>query len=273
MDRRAGLAVVVLFLAVTGVLAQEPSAPAPGDAVIQELERMGRGKGAFALRVTFEVYPGKLDGFLAEAQRVATFTNGKDGARFYRFFQQIDRPTRVVLLEEWPDLPSLRAHLDAAHTRQFLAAVVPMGAEPIRIRYYAPASEGVDPATADPTADGPPPAQPTAEQTRQRLAEHGLATAPFVLLVDLPLNAGAGARMKRTATRVQSATVREPGAVRYAYYQDLTQTDDFLLFEWWDQFKSMEAHLGLPHFKELMRAFAAYGAQRRSVSIFRPLPF
>jgi quinol monooxygenase YgiN len=79
--------------------------------------------------------------------------------------------------------------------------------------------------------------------------------------------------MKDTAVRVQAATLKEAGSILYGYFQDVETTDAFLLFEWWQNFEAMAAHVELPHFQELMRTFRAVGGEGRTVGIYKPLPF
>jgi quinol monooxygenase YgiN len=147
--------------------------------------------------------------------------------------------------------------------------------EPVQLRLYRPASQPMPgEGNVDRTlVEAQPPAIPTAAKTGERLAAAGLSGAPFALLVDVPVKPGGAALMKDTAVRVQAATLQEAACIRYGYFQDVETPDAFLLFEWWQHFEGMAAHVELPHFQELMRTFGAIGGQGRTVGIYKPLPF
>lgn len=79
----------------------------------------------------------------AEAFRVATTANARESIReagIARFdvVQQIDDPTRFVLIEVYrhPDAPA--AHKDTAHYQAWREAVEPMMAEPRRSVKFGP---------------------------------------------------------------------------------------------------------------------------------------
>lgn len=211
---------------------------------------------------------------LTQAAEVAAFTNGKDSPVLYRFFQNIEQPNQFVLFEEWSDRNSIVQHRNTTHAQAFQNQLAQLIVEPVQVRLYQPASE---PASGDGELDrslveAQPGATPTISKTRERLDRYNMVEAPFVLLVDVPVQEGGAATMKDTAVRVQTATLEEPGSIRYGYYQDTEQPTSFLLFEWWRRFDDMAYHVKLPHFQELMKAFGAVGGDGRTVEIYRPLP-
>ncbi len=242
---------------------------------VERLDNLGRRTAPFARRSLFVVKPNQLNNFERLVSEMAIFTIGKDNPTFFRFFQNIEQQNQFTLFEEWQDSGLFERHLAAPHTKEFFSKVANLTEEPVQVRLYRNASK---PAKGDGTLDrslveSQPAAQPTAAKTLERLERYGMANAPFVLLVDVPVKEGGAATIKYTAIRVQEATLQEPESIRYGYYQDLETPTSFLLFEWWRNFAAMEQHVELPHFQELMKTFGAVGGDGRTVSVYRPLPF
>ena len=238
---------------------------------LNELEDRGE---TIMLRSHFVVSPEQIDEFINRASEVAAFTNGKDNPVLYRFFQNIEQPNQFVLVEEWANRDALSQQRNTTHAQDFQNQVTELTNEPVQIRIYQPASE---PTPEDGEVDralveAQPGATPTISKTRDRLAQYDMVEAPFVLLVDVPVESGGAATMKDTAVRVQEATLEEPGSIRYGYYQDVEQPTSFLLFEWWREFNDMAEHVELPHFQDLMKTFGAVGGDGRTVALYRPLP-
>lgn len=175
---------------------------------------------------------------------------------FFRFFQDAERSTGFVLLSESQSSGGFAARLTSAHSTEFDRAVVAQlltGAS----RLSVAAESGPDDGYADPAlVAAQKPTAPTAAKTLERLRKVGMGTVPFVLFVDVPVKHGGAATLKGIVERVRIETLKEPNAIEYGYFQDLDRPHSFLLFEWWDSFAAMNAHLKLPHFTDLMRAFA-----------------
>ena len=241
--------------------------------IMQRLNELDN-RGEIMVRSQFVVNPEKINEFVDIASEVAAFANGKDNPVLYRFFQNIEQPERFVLVEQWSNTDAIAEHKNTAHAQNFQNNIAELISEPVQSRIYRLASE---PAPEDGEVDralveAQPGATPTISQTRDRLAQYDLVEAPFVLLVDVPVRSGGAATMKDTAVRVQSATLEEPGSIRYGYYQDVEQPTSFLLFEWWREFNDMAKHVELPHFQELMKTFGAVGGDGRTVALYKPLP-
>ena len=231
-------------------------------------------RGEIMVRSQFVVNPEQTDEFIDRASEVAAFTNGKDNPVLYRFFQNIEQPNQFVLVEEWSDRNAIAQQRNTTHAQDFQNQVAALISEPVQSRIYQPADQ---PAPEDGEVDralveAQPGATPTISKTRERLAQYDMVEAPFVLLVDVPVESGGAATMKDTAVRVQEATLEEPGSIRYGYYQDVEQPTSFLLFEWWREFNDMAEHVELPHFQELMKTFGAVGGDGRTVALYKPLP-
>ena len=241
---------------------------------MQRLNELDDRGETIMVRSHFVISPEQIDEFINRASEVATFTNGKDNPVLYRFFQNIEQPNQFVLVEEWANKDALSQQRNTTHAQDFQNQVTELTSEPVQVRIYQPASESAseDGEVDRALVEAQPGATPTISKTRDRLAQYDMVEAPFVLLVDVPVESGGAATMKDTAVRVQEATLEEPGSIRYGYYQDAEQPTSFLLFEWWREFNDMAEHVELPHFQELMKTFGAVGGDGRTVALYKPLP-
>lgn len=263
-----------MFNLSSSVVAQTSNMKQNKSNIMQRINQLNYQGEPITIRSHFVVNPKKIDEFINQSAEVAAFTNGKDSPVLYRFFQNVEQPTQFVLLEEWSNRNALKRHRNTTHGQAFQNKLAQLITEPVKVRFYQPASE---PAPGDgklnrSLVEAQPGATPTISKTRERLAKYNMVEAPFVLLVDIPVKKGGAATMKDTAVRVQTATLEEPGSIRYGYYQDAEQPTSFLLFEWWREFDDMAYHVKLPHFQELMKTFGAFGGDGRTVGIYRPLP-
>lgn len=226
------------------------------------------------VRTDFTVAAERAGAFVEEALRITAYARGKDGARFYHFFQDAEDPTRFALLSEWDRPADRAAHLTSPHGRTFLRALDSLRAAPERIRIYRSGEDALDPAEdADPRPIGalPEPAAPTIDATRERLEAAGMLAEPFVLFVDVPVREGGAAFLRAAAAHIARATREEPLAIHYGYYERAGDPASFLLFEYWQAFEGMARHVELAHFEALMQAFALVGGDGREVGLYRPL--
>ncbi len=242
--------------------------------IMQRINQLQYQGEPITIRSHFVVNAKNIDKFITQSAEVAAFTNGKDSPVLYRFFQNVEQPQRFVLLEEWSNRNAFKSHKNTTHEKAFQNKLSQLTTEPVKVIIYQPASESApgDGQVNRSLVEAQPGATPTISKTRERLAKYNMVESPFVLLVDIPVKKGGAATMKDTALRVQTATLKEPGSIRYGYYQDAEQPTSFLLFEWWREFDDMAYHVKLPHFQELMKTFGAFGGDGRTVDIYRPLP-
>jgi quinol monooxygenase YgiN len=245
---------------------------APDKGVLDRLNAKGRDTKPLALRVTISVKKDKADAFLAAAREVAMFTSNKDGCVSYRFFQNLADPTDFLLFEEWPDSKVLKKHLDAPHTRSFLKSLPDLVASPVDVRLYRTAAEKDMDDDGDTSKLEAKPGVALLPKIVGELKRHDHADKPFVLVVDIPVDKSAVGLMKEAAGKATAPTVKEPGNVRYGYFQELEQPTAFILFEWWRDAKAIEDHVAAPQFKELLPSFGKAGAGERTVKVYRPLP-
>jgi quinol monooxygenase YgiN len=78
-----------------------------------------------------EVMPGSKDDGAALLKKLATESRKDDGALRFDVLERTAPQNQFVTLETWKDQKALDAHMGAAHTKQFLAAIAPMLIAPI----------------------------------------------------------------------------------------------------------------------------------------------
>jgi quinol monooxygenase YgiN len=87
--------------------------------------------------------PAHRDRYIAGLRDMRTATLEHDsGCLRYDFWQDINDPDRFICVEEWTDMASLKAHLDADHHIHIAAELEPWRARPAEIHVF----------TAEPTA-------------------------------------------------------------------------------------------------------------------------
>lgn len=90
-----------------------------------------------AVHVFLQCRPETRDEFIAalEALQASTLA-GDTGCLHYRFYADLEDPTRFVCVEEWTDKASLQAHLDAEHHETGSAALDRYRDRPAQIRVF-----------------------------------------------------------------------------------------------------------------------------------------
>ena len=80
--------------------------------------------------------PATRDDALAAARRMRDATAGEPGCQEYGFWLAIDDPGSILVFERWADQASLEAHLAAAHTREFGAAIPAYADGPVTVTRF-----------------------------------------------------------------------------------------------------------------------------------------
>lgn len=76
---------------------------------------------------TVELDATKVEVMKTAATEMARATRHEPGCRVYAFWQDIERPNRFRVYEEWDDAASLKAHGETAHMASFRAALAGAG--------------------------------------------------------------------------------------------------------------------------------------------------
>lgn len=64
----------------------------------------------------------------------------EDGCDGYRVYADLEQEGSYVIVEEWADEEALQRHFSEAHTREFLAGLFPLLAEPADALFHTVAS-------------------------------------------------------------------------------------------------------------------------------------
>ena len=83
----------------------------------------------------FAVKPEHIDEFVELAQRTMVEpTRGEPGCLRYELWQDRAEPGRFAMIEEWESEEALATHLALESLQQAVAALLPMGSEPIQMQ-------------------------------------------------------------------------------------------------------------------------------------------
>jgi quinol monooxygenase YgiN len=86
-----------------------------------------------------KIRPEKRDGFLAAASACVETSRAESGNIAYDVYESATETNAFVVLERWKSHEDNRAHLQSAHTQDFLRAMAQSVAEMPRIEAITPA--------------------------------------------------------------------------------------------------------------------------------------
>ena len=75
---------------------------------------------------------------------------------------------------------------------------------------------------------------------------------PFSLIVSFQVKKGEEKTLLEAAKPAIAATIGEKGCKRYELHQDIENPTKFVMFERWDSFADLEAHMASAHTKKLI---------------------
>lgn len=85
--------------------------------------------------------------FVEIATEMCRRSREDEGCGGYRFYADLERPDRYVIVEEWADDDALQAHFAQPHTGEFLGGLRPLLGEPADALFHTVASSRrLDPA-------------------------------------------------------------------------------------------------------------------------------
>jgi len=77
-------------------------------------------------------------------------------------------------------------------------------------------------------------------------------TKPFLLVIRLKVKDGTGAKLEKAFAKAAAETAKEKGNKGYEMSRSAKETNEYLVYERWQDFASLQAHLKAPHFTELL---------------------
>ena len=77
-------------------------------------------------------------------------------------------------------------------------------------------------------------------------------TKPFTLIVRLKIKDGGAAKFEAAFAKARAATRKEKGNLAYDMSRAAKSPSEYLIYERWQDFASLQTHLRLPHFAALI---------------------
>src|SRR5947207_15248923 len=82
---------------------------------------------------------------------------------------------------------------------------------------------------------------------------------PFVLVVQIKVKDGAGAKFEQAFAKVARESRKEKGNRAYDLSRSATNAKEYLIYERWDTLAALAAHLNTTHFQEAAAAIGELG--------------
>ena len=286
MPRDARLPVAVLNLAVlclglglglgiaaSPAIAENTEAP-PARQATERIEYVIGPDTPFGLIVAIRAPDGEA-GFDAELldlmARTEAATRADDNAQLYRFVRTPDRPGEVLLLEAWPDLNTLHAHLHAPHTRELLAALTDLSIDLTILRPLAGDADAV--ITEKPRLTTAPASSHTPrvmEQIRDHPGRH--FEDPVMVHTRLVMTPSQSDAARAELADIAATTADRADGVRfYAAFADAESPDTYHVLESWDDVVALRLNDEAPRHQRLLQTVARYASDRRLTSALFPL--
>jgi quinol monooxygenase YgiN len=121
---RLRLLAVCLLIGFTGANALGQDKDPPEKVKEPDLmARLKKVKGSFSLIVSFRVKKGEEKAFLAAAKPAIAATVKEKGCKRYELHQDLETPTKFVLVERWDSVADIEAHMAADHTKKLLSTL------------------------------------------------------------------------------------------------------------------------------------------------------
>ena len=80
-----------------------------------------------------------------------------------------------------------------------------------------------------------------------------MAKTPFNFIANFKANPGRESDLQRVLSAMVAPTRAEEGCVNYDLHQHKDDPSRFVLYEGWKSPEALDLHMGLPHFKTMLR--------------------
>jgi len=85
---------------------------------------------------TVEVEETSIEGIIPVAAKMAEASRAEDGCHGYAFYQDIEKPTRFRVYEQWTDQAALDFHFSTPHMAVFRAALADISITAMDIKQF-----------------------------------------------------------------------------------------------------------------------------------------
>ena len=116
-------ALLLLAFTVASALGQDKEPPVAKEKEPDLMARLKKVKGSFSLIVSFQVKKGEEKTLLEAAKPCIAATLEEKGCKRYELNQDLENPTKFIMIERWDSFKDLEAHLEAEHTKKLLATL------------------------------------------------------------------------------------------------------------------------------------------------------
>jgi quinol monooxygenase YgiN len=228
------IAALLALVAAVSLRAHAPApapAPPPGPRYVAAYIEVRTGAESQAARLSSQY---------AAATRGAAGNMGADA------FQEIDRPSRLLIVEAWKDQASLDAYHQGAGATGFRDRIKEIQRAPYDQRLHSGFAVDAAPATAGRDA--------------VYVATH----------VDVP-----GARRQEAEVLLKTlldASMRDTGRLRYEVYQQIDRPNHFTVFAGWARRAAFDASGMTPHALRFREALGPMLGALYDERLYRPLP-
>jgi len=90
-----------------------------------------------AVVAEIRVKDGKVEEYLAQAEKVVEGTRKEEGCIYYDCCRSADDPLGFAMVEKWKDKDALDAHMQTDHFKEFKSATEDLTAGPSAINLYS----------------------------------------------------------------------------------------------------------------------------------------
>jgi quinol monooxygenase YgiN len=171
-----------------------------------------------------DIAPSSSRSAIPLVKRYRNAARRESGCERFDVLEQVGRPGRFVLLEEWTDRQALDSHLASAPTAQFLDGVKPFAIGAYDQRTYRLIYGSSGPAAVPP---------------------HAVYGVMHVDTIPSPQTNGV-----MLLERLADASRKENGNLRFEILQHVMRPNHFTVVELWRDQKAADAHAVAPHTKQ-----------------------
>ena len=95
-------------------------------------------------------------------------------------------------------------------------------------------------------------------------------TKPFVMLVNLEIKDGTATKLEAAFAKARAATRKEKGNKAYSLNRSTKAPNEYVVYERWENFAALQAHLKTPHFAALLTEVSDMLDGAPEVKVFIP---
>ena len=93
---------------------------------------------------------------------------------------------------------------------------------------------------------------------------------PFVMLVTLKIKDGTAAKFEAAFAKTRTATRKEKGNKAYSLNRSTKASNEYVVYERWENFAALQAHMKTPHFSALLTEVGDMLVGAPEVKVFIP---